>query len=71
MKAVIHPGDTYVVYYKDDLLLEEWIYKSADGKREMPTTWQDFEDIQGLKISKTHKSPDGSFELFFTDIKVK
>lgn len=65
------PGDTYVVYYKDDLLLEEWIYKSADGKREMPTTWEDFEDFQGLKIAKSHKSPDGSFELFFTDIKVK
>ncbi|SKB66674.1 hypothetical protein SAMN05660776_2391 [Salegentibacter holothuriorum] len=65
------PGDTYVVYYKDDLLLEEWIYKSADGKREMPTTWENFEDFQGLKIAKSHKSPDGSFELFFTDIEVK
>ncbi|UBZ05772.1 hypothetical protein LDL76_10360 [Salegentibacter mishustinae] len=65
------PGDTYVVYYKDDLLLEEWIYKSANGKRDMPTTWEDFEDFEGLKIAKSHKSPDGSFELFFTNIKVK
>ncbi len=65
------PCDTYVVYYEDDYLLEEWIYKSADGQREMPTTWEDFEDFQGLKISKSHKSPDGSFELFFTDIVVK
>ncbi|MBI6115776.1 hypothetical protein [Salegentibacter maritimus] len=65
------PGDTYVVYYNDDLLLEEWIYKSADGKREMPTTWEDFEDFQGLKIAKSHKSPDGSFELFFTEIEVR
>ncbi|MBZ9728865.1 hypothetical protein LB467_04135 [Salegentibacter sp. JZCK2] len=65
------PGDTYVVYYEDDLLLKEWIYKSADGNREMPTTWEDFEDFQGLKIAKSHKSPDGSFELFFSDIEVK
>lgn len=65
------PGDTYVIYYEDDLLLQEWIYKSADGSREMPTTWEDFEDYKGLKISKSHKSPDGSFELFFTDVKVK
>jgi len=65
------PGDTYVVYYDDDLLLKEWIYKSADGNREMPTTWEDFEDFQGLKIAKSHKSPDGSFELYFTDITVK
>lgn len=65
------PGDTYVIYYEDDLLLQEWIYKSADGNREMPTTWEDFEDYKGLKISKSHKSPDGNFELFFTDVKVK
>ncbi|SHF46911.1 hypothetical protein SAMN05444483_101227 [Salegentibacter echinorum] len=65
------PGDTYVIYYEDDLLLQEWIYKSADGNREMPTTWEDFEDYKGLKISKSHKSPDGDFELFFTDVKVK
>ncbi|WP_037315282.1 hypothetical protein [Salegentibacter sp. Hel_I_6] len=65
------PGDTYVVYYDDDLLLKEWIYKSADGNREMPTTWEDFEDFQGLKIARSHKSPDGSFELFFSDIEVK
>lgn len=65
------PGDTYVVYYDDDLLLKEWIYKSADGQREMPTTWEDFEDFQGLKIARSHKSPDGSFELFFTDIEVR
>lgn len=65
------PGDTYVIYYDDGLLLEEWVYKSADGNREMPTTWEDFEDFNGLKIAKSHKSLDGSFELFFTDIEVK
>lgn len=64
------PGDTYVIYYEDDLLLKEWIYKSADGNREMPTTWENFEDFKGLKIAKSHKSPDGSFELYFTDIEV-
>jgi hypothetical protein len=65
------PGDTYVIYYRDDLLIEEWIYKSADGKREMPTTWENYEDFEGLKIAKSHESPDGSFEIFFSDIEVE
>ncbi|MGY5847927.1 hypothetical protein ACW6QP_10960 [Salegentibacter sp. HM20] len=65
------PGDTYVIYFEKDLLLKEWIYKSADGNREMPTTWEDFKDYKGLKIARSHKSPDGSFELFFSNIEVK
>ncbi len=65
------PGDTYDIFYEDDFILKEWIYKSADGNREMPTTWEDYEDFKGVKIAKSHKSPDGSFELFFSDIEVE
>ncbi|MGY5848873.1 hypothetical protein [Salegentibacter sp. F14] len=64
------PGDSYEIYYQDDLILKEWVYKSADGSRESPTTWEDYQDFNGLKIAKSHKSPDGSFELFFTGIEV-
>lgn len=65
------PGDTYEIFYDDDFIVREWIYKSADGTRESPSTWEDYEDFKGLKIAKSHKSPDGSFELFFSDIEVK
>lgn len=64
------PGDTYEIFYKDDLIIREWIYRSADGNREMPTTWEGYEDFDGIKIATSHKSPDGKFELFFTDIVV-
>lgn len=64
------PGDTYEIFYGDDFMVREWIYKSADGSRESPSTWEDYEDFNGLRIAKSHKSPDGSFELFFTDIEV-
>jgi hypothetical protein len=65
------PGDTYDIYYNDDLMVQEWVYKSADGNREMPTTWEGYQEYSGLKIAKSHKSPDGSFELFFSDISVQ
>lgn len=65
------PGDTYEIFYNEDFIVREWIYKSADGSRESPSTWENYEDFNGLKIAKSHKSPDGSFELFFSDIEVK
>lgn len=65
------PGDSYDIYFNEDNMIQEWVYKSANGKREMPTTWEDYEDHKGLKIAKMHQSPDGSFKLFFNDIKVE
>ena len=63
------PGDTYRLYLSDDLMVKEWTYESAGGSK-MSTTWEDYETFKGLKIAKMHKSPDGSFQLYFTDIEV-
>lgn len=65
------PGDSYDIYFDDEFMIQEWVYKAAGGGREMATTWEDYEDFDGVKISKMHKSEDGSFELFFTDISVE
>ncbi|APG61262.1 hypothetical protein [Christiangramia salexigens] len=65
------PGDSYDIYYNEDFMIQEWVYKAAGGNRQMATTWEDYEDFNGVKISKTHKSEDGSFELYFSDISVQ
>ena len=65
------PGDSYDIYFDDDYMIQEWVYKASGGGREMATTWEDYEDFNGVKISKMHKSGDGSFELFFSDISVE
>ncbi len=62
------PGDTYHIYLKDDMI-QEWTYESSNG-RELSTTWEDYETFNGITIAKTHKSQDGSFQLYFTDIEV-
>ncbi|MEO2062454.1 MAG: hypothetical protein ABGW97_05710 [Christiangramia sp.] len=64
------PGDSYDIYYDDDLMIQEWVYKSADGGREMATTWEDYKNYDGIKIAQSHKNKEGNFELFFTDIEV-
>ncbi|WP_300436809.1 hypothetical protein [Christiangramia sp.] len=65
------PGDSYDIYFDDDFMIQEWVYKAAGGGREMATTWEDYENFNGLKISKMHKSEDGNFELYFTNISVE
>lgn len=65
------PGDSYDIYFDEDYMIREWVYKASGGGREMATTWEDYEDFNGVKISKMHKSKDGSFELFFSDISVE
>ena len=64
------PGDSYDIYFDENFMVQEWVYKSAGG-RELATTWEDYEDYEGIKIAKMHKSQDGTFKLFFTDISVK
>lgn len=65
------PGDTYDLYYDEDYMIREWVYKSSRGNRESPATWEDYKDFEGVKISTMHKSKDGSFELFFNNISVE
>ncbi|MUP46766.1 hypothetical protein E0K83_13565 [Gramella sp. BOM4] len=65
------PGDSYDIYFDDDYMIQEWVYKAAGGGREMATTWEDYQDYKGVKIAKSHKSADGSFELYFSDISVE
>ena len=66
------PGDVYEVYFGNDHIIREWVYLSG-GSRERPlaTTWEDYEIYNGIKIAKMHRSEDGSFELFFTDVSVE
>lgn len=65
------PGDTYLIFFdENDKMIREWTYQSAGG-RSLSTTWEDYETFNGITIAKMHKSADGSFQLYFTDIMVK
>ncbi|MBJ7879089.1 hypothetical protein [Gelidibacter salicanalis] len=65
------PGDAYDLYFSDDFLLKEWVYRKGNSKEpSMMTTWEDYEDFNGINISKTHKRPDANWTLHFTNIKV-
>jgi hypothetical protein len=64
------PGDAYDFYYKDDFVIREWVFRKENSSEpSLVTSWEDYETIQGLKISKTRKNKDGSFKLYFSNLK--
>lgn len=65
------PGDAYDLYFGDNLILQEWVYRKGNqAEPSMATTWEDYTDSDGLKIAQMHKNADGSFKLYFTGVEV-
>ena len=65
------PGDAYDIYYNDDFLIKEWIYRASNSNAPtMTTTFEDYIDFNGIKIAKSHKKKAGSWNLNFTNIKI-
>ncbi|AVR44054.1 hypothetical protein C7S20_01575 [Christiangramia fulva] len=62
------PGDTYDIYFNDDYMIQEWVYKPSGGGNPLATTWEDYHDFEGIKIAREHKGKDGNFKIFFSDI---
>ena len=66
------PGDAYDFFYDDEFMVREWIFRRGNvSEFSMVTTWDDYEDYNGIKIASDHKTEDKNFRLYFTDIAVK
>ena len=65
------PGDAYDFYFGDDFIIKEWTFRRGNAEEpSLITTWEDYQDFQGLKLSKMHKNDADDWKLFFTGIKV-
>jgi hypothetical protein len=65
------PGDMYVIYSGEDNKINEWEYhKSGITEPSLMTTWEDYKSFNGLQLSTNHQSKDGSFRLYFTNVRV-
>lgn len=66
------PGDAYDFYFEDDYLLKEWVFRKGNAKKpSLTTSWENYIDLNGLKIATSHKKDAGDWILYFTDLKVK
>ncbi|NNE30933.1 MAG: hypothetical protein HKN40_01045 [Winogradskyella sp.] len=65
------PGDAYDIYYSDDYLIREWVFrKSNSPDPTMATTFENYRDYNGIKIATDHKMANGNWNLNFTDISI-
>lgn len=66
------PGDAYDIYFGDDFLIKEWIFRKANQKEpSLITTFENYQDYKGIKIALNHKKTVGNWNLNFTNIKIK
>ena len=66
------PGDAYDFYFGDDFIIKEWVFRKGNAPTpSMTTTFEDYENFNGIKLAKMHKMAEGNFKLYFTDIEVK
>ncbi|WP_340202942.1 hypothetical protein [Ascidiimonas sp. W6] len=63
------PGDAYDFYFGEDYLIKEWAFRKENSAGPgLITTWEDYEEFDGLQIATTHNKKEGNWKLYFTDI---
>ena len=65
------PGDAYDFYVDDNFIIREWVYRKANQENpSMTTTWEDYVEIEGLKLVRDHRKEEPGFSLNFTNLSV-
>jgi len=65
------PGDAYDIFYDDQFIIKEWIFRKGNSvEPSLTTTFENYEDYNGIKIATDHKKEDGKWNLNFTDISI-
>jgi len=66
------PGDAYDFYFGDDFVIKEWAFRKGNQEEpNMVTSWEDYQDFNGLSIATMHKRSDEDFKLYFTGVSVE
>lgn len=65
------PGDAYDFYYDDDFLVREWIFRRQNSEEpSLISTWENYQDFNGIKIALEHKKLEENWNLNFTNVKI-
>jgi signal peptidase I len=66
------PGDVYELFLDDDWIIREWIFRRGGTiDPTIVTTWEGYQNFNGVKIATNHLNADGSFRLWFSEISVE
>ena len=65
------PGDAYDIYYDDDYMIREWVFRKGNSAEpSLTNTFENYKDFNGIKIAIDHKKDDGNWNLNFADVSI-
>ena len=65
------PGDAYDIYFNDNYLIQEWVFRKGNSKEpSLTTTFENYKDYKGIKIATDHKMEVGNWNLNFTGVSI-
>ena len=65
------PGDAYDIYYDEDFIIREWVYRKGNSEGpSLTNTFENYKDFNGIKIAIDHKKADGKWNLNFADVNI-
>lgn len=65
------PGDAYDFYFGKDSVLQEWVFRKGNQPEpSLATTWEQYMEVEGLRLATHHQNAEGNFKLYFTGIQV-
>ncbi|WP_178983585.1 hypothetical protein [Winogradskyella helgolandensis] len=65
------PGDAYDIFYSDDFIIKEWVFRKGNSEEPtMATTFENYKDYKGIKIATDHKMDGGNWNLNFTEVSI-
>jgi len=65
------PGDAYDYYFDEDYLIKEWVFRRQNSTEpSLISSWENLQDFNGIKIALDRKKAEGSWKLYFTNVKV-
>jgi hypothetical protein len=63
------PGDAYDIYYDNNYLIKEWVFRKGNSEEpSLTTTFENYIDYNGIKIAIDHKQEGGNWNLNFADV---
>jgi hypothetical protein len=66
------PGDAYDIFYNDNYVIEEWIYRRGNSPEpSLTNSFENYITVNGIKFAQDHKQPGLDWNLNFTNIKVE
>lgn len=66
------PGDAYDLFLDEQHQIVQWMFRRSNRTQATLTcTWDDYVELGPLRIAREHRTANGSFRLWFSDLAVK